>query len=53
MSSTSQVEDKFCEFFIIVPTYNEERNLPRLLRSLFMQRAAQFEVIVVDQESGD
>jgi len=41
------------EFSIVVPTYNEERNLPRLLASLLSQRGIEFEIVVVDQESSD
>jgi glycosyltransferase involved in cell wall biosynthesis len=42
-----------CDFSVIVPTYNEERNLPRLLTSLASQKGVAYEVIVVDQQSTD
>ena len=38
---------------IIVPTRNEEHNLPRLLRSIRSQVDVSFEILVVDQESDD
>ncbi|MFP4377904.1 MAG: glycosyltransferase [Spirochaetales bacterium] len=38
---------------IIVPTYNEEELLPRLLRDLKKQRRIDFEVIVADARSED
>jgi glycosyltransferase involved in cell wall biosynthesis len=41
------------EVTIVVPTRNESHNLPRLLRSINMQRDVSFEIIVVDQESDD
>lgn len=40
-------------FSIIIPTLNEERDLPKLLRSLRRQSFADFELIVVDGESVD
>lgn len=38
---------------VIIPTYNEERYLPYLLRSLVAQTAKNFEVIVADNRSKD
>ncbi len=38
---------------IIIPSYNEEEYLPRLLDSLVLQKNKKFEVIVVDGESED
>ena len=38
---------------VIVPTRNESRNLPRLLKSLATQKDVTFATIVVDQESDD
>lgn len=38
---------------IIIPSYNEEEYLPRLLDSLILQTNKKFEVIVVDGESED
>ncbi len=40
-------------FSIIVPTYNEERLLPRLLESIRNQTMQDFEVIVADDQSTD
>lgn len=40
-------------FSIIIPTLNEEKSLPRLLRSLAKQTYREFEVIVVDGSSDD
>jgi glycosyltransferase involved in cell wall biosynthesis len=38
---------------IIIPTYNEERYLPYLLRSLVAQTTKNFEIIVADNHSKD
>lgn len=38
---------------IIVPTYNEERNILRLLTSIDIQIYRNFEIIIVDQQSVD
>lgn len=38
---------------IIIPTYNEERYLPKLLRSIKKQTFKDYEVIVVDSHSRD
>ena len=40
-------------FSVIIPTLNEEKYLPNLLRSLASQTEKQFEVIVVDGQSRD
>jgi len=40
-------------FSIIVPTYNEERFLPRLLESIRRQKFEDYEVIVADDSSTD
>jgi glycosyltransferase involved in cell wall biosynthesis len=40
-------------FSIIVPTYNEERLLPRLLESLHRQTLQDYEIIVADDSSTD
>lgn len=40
-------------FSIIIPTYNEEEYLPRLLENLLTQKEKDFEVIVVDSLSAD
>ena len=53
MTRSLSTYDAEYEFSIIVPTYNEARNLPRLLQSLSRQRSVGIEVIVVDQESTD
>jgi len=41
------------EVSVIVPTRNEEQNLPLLLNSLRVQDGVRFETIIVDQESDD
>lgn len=38
---------------IIIPTLNEEENLPELLKSIKMQTGADYEIIVVDAHSED
>lgn len=39
---------------IVIPTYNEEKNLPMTLKSIFSQKSSyEVEVIVVDKESTD
>jgi len=38
---------------IVVPTYNEERNIGRLLRSIAAQENVQYEVVIVDEHSSD
>lgn len=38
---------------VIIPTYNEELNLPRLLKSLKEQTFCNFEIIIVDNYSTD
>lgn len=38
---------------IVIPTYNEEKTLPRLLKSIKMQRGVNYEVIVADSNSKD
>lgn len=40
-------------FSVIIPTLNEEKFLPKLLRSLVRQTVKNFEVIVVDGQSTD
>jgi arabinofuranan 3-O-arabinosyltransferase len=40
-------------FTIVVPTYNEERNLGRLLESIKRQAGSAYTVVVVDQGSTD
>ncbi len=40
-------------FSIIIPTLNEEKLIPRLLRNLSIQKEKNFEVIVVDAFSKD
>jgi rSAM/selenodomain-associated transferase 2 len=48
------MEDRTCpELSIIVPTFNEERNLPVLLDSLVNQSNLDFELIIVDGGSTD
>lgn len=42
-----------CFFSIVIPTLNEERYLPRLLKDLKNQTDRDFEVIVVDGKSED
>lgn len=41
------------EVSIIIPTYNESKNLPRLLRSINNQTGVTSQTIVVDQDSED
>lgn len=41
------------EFAIVIPTYNEEQNLARLLQSIHSQTGASYCVAVVDQGSSD
>jgi glycosyltransferase involved in cell wall biosynthesis len=38
---------------IVVPTYNEERNIARLLSSISSQQGCSYSVVVVDQGSSD
>src|ERR1700690_2354978 len=40
-------------FSIIIPTHNSEKFLDGCLHAIYKQSFSQFEVIVVDQESGD
>ena len=40
-------------FSIIIPSYNEEKNLPILLNSISQQTINDFETIVIDSESQD
>jgi glycosyltransferase involved in cell wall biosynthesis len=40
-------------FAIVVPTYNEERNIERLLRSIQAQTDSTYLIVVVDQSSTD
>lgn len=40
-------------FSIIIPTLNEEKFLPKLLRDLEKQKNINFEIIIVDSESSD
>ena len=40
-------------FSVIIPTFNEEKCLPRLLKNLQKQKDKSFEVIVVDADSQD
>lgn len=40
-------------FTIIIPTYNEEKFLPKLLNDLTKQKERDFEVIIVDGKSKD
>src|SRR5713226_422324 len=40
-------------FGVVIPTYNEERNIERLLRSFQLQTNKNFSIVVVDQGSTD
>jgi glycosyltransferase involved in cell wall biosynthesis len=40
-------------FAVVVPTYNEEQNIERLLRSITSQLACTYSIVVVDQSSTD
>lgn len=40
-------------FAVVIPTYNEERNIGRLLRSIRMQTDTSCSIVVVDQSSAD
>jgi glycosyltransferase involved in cell wall biosynthesis len=40
-------------FGVVIPTYNEERNLERLLRSFRLQTNDSYSIVVVDQGSTD
>ena len=51
MQNTQQKEDLF--FSIIIPTLNEERDLPKLLSDIEKQSYKKYEVIVVDGGSVD
>ena len=38
---------------IVIPTYNEEEYLPKLLESIKMQSYSDYEIIVADANSND
>lgn len=40
-------------FSIVIPTYNEEEYLPKLLESIKMQSYDDYEIIVADANSND
>ena len=44
---------KLMKFSIIIPTYNEERDIDMLLNSFLNQTLSAYEIIFVDGDSND
>lgn len=47
------MKNKKIKYSVIIPTYNEEKNLPSLLKDLKKQTTQDFEIIVADNKSKD
>lgn len=44
---------EFATFAVVIPTYNEEHNIERLIRSILVQKDSTYSIVVVDQCSSD